>query len=110
MRTSSGERKRRPTHPGAVLREDVLPELGLSQRELAQRIGVSRQTISSIVRERSPVTTDLAHRLARFLGTSPEVWVALQRDVDLWDALQKNREAYEGILPVAGPGANSPVG
>src|SRR3954466_12418128 len=81
-------RKRRPTHPGEILREDVLPETGLSQGAFASLLGVSRRTVNEILQEKRPVTVDTAHRLARVLGTSPDVWLGLQQDVDLWDALQ----------------------
>ncbi len=66
-------RKRRPTHPGEILREDVLPAAGLTQDKLARLLGVSRRTVSEILHERQPVTTDMAHRLARAFGTSPEM-------------------------------------
>lgn len=94
-------RKRRPTHPGEVLREDVLPELGLTQGEFARLLGVSRRTVNEILQERRPVTVDTAHRLARALGTSPDVWLGLQQDVDLWDALQANKRIYERIKPLS---------
>ncbi len=93
-------RKRRPTHPGAILREDVLPETGLSQGEFARLIGVSRRTVNEILQEKRPVTVDTAHRLARVLNTSPDVWLGLQQDVDLWDALEANKEVYRRIKPL----------
>ena len=94
-------RQRRPTHPGEILREDVLPATGWTQQELADRLGVSRRTISEILHERRPVTVDMAHRLARAFATTPESWLAMQQAVDLWDTLQENRMAYERIEPVA---------
>ncbi|MCU1265942.1 MAG: family transcriptional regulator [Acidobacteria bacterium] len=72
-------RKRRPTHPGEILREDVLPAAGLTRDKLARLLGVSRRTISEILHERQSVTTDMAHRLARALGTSPEMWQVYSR-------------------------------
>lgn len=60
---------RKPTHPGAILREDVLPSLNITQTELAEKLGVSRRTISQIVHEQRPLTPDMAIRLAHFLGT-----------------------------------------
>ena len=71
-------RNRKPTHPGAILREDVLPTLGLTQSELAARLGVSRRSVSEIVHERRPVTPDMALRLARLLGGTPESWLNMQ--------------------------------
>jgi addiction module HigA family antidote len=93
-------RKRRPTHPGEVLREDVLPETGLTQGEFARLIGVSRRTVNEILQEKRPVTVDMAHRLARVLNTSPDVWLGLQQDVDLWDAMEANRDVYRQIKPL----------
>ena len=93
-------RKRRPTHPGEILREDVLPGAGLTQDKLARILGVSRRTISEILNERRPVTTDMAHRLARAFGTSPEMWLGLQQDVDLWDTHQARHKEYDRIKRV----------
>src|SRR6184192_4098545 len=93
-------RKRRPTHPGAILREDVLPATGLTQGAFANLLGVSRRTVNEIMQEKRPVTVDMAHRLARVLNTSPDVWLGLQQDVDLWDALQANRRVYDQIKPL----------
>lgn len=93
-------RRRRPTHPGEILREDVLPETGLTQGEFARLLGVSRRTINEILQEKRPVTVDTAHRLARALGTSPDVWLGLQLDVDLWDAQEANKNVYERIKPL----------
>ena len=93
-------RKRRPTHPGELLREEILPASGLTQMELARVAGVSRRTISEIVHERRPVTTDTAHRFARVFGTTPEFWLNLQQAVDVWDALAANRKKYDRIRPL----------
>src|SRR5260370_8297817 len=87
-------RKRRPTHPGEILREDVLPAAGLTQDKLARLLGVSRRTVSEILHERRPVTTDMAHRLARAFGTSPEIWLGLQQAVDLSDTHHTRSKAY----------------
>jgi addiction module HigA family antidote len=59
---------RSPTHPGALLREIILPELSITQTELAKYLGVSRYTISEIIHERKPITPDMALRLGRFCG------------------------------------------
>jgi addiction module HigA family antidote len=97
-------RNRKPTHPGAILREDVLPTLGLTQKELARRLGVSRRTVSEIVHERRPVTPDMALRLARLLGGSAESWLNMQRAVDLWELQRERTEVYDRIEPVASSG------
>ncbi|HEU0176639.1 MAG TPA: HigA family addiction module antitoxin [Blastocatellia bacterium] len=89
--------KRRPTHPGALLREDILPAAGITQTELAERMGVSRLTVSEILHEKRAVTADIAHRLGRVFGNGPELWLNMQKAVDLWEALEKNKREYERI-------------
>ena len=77
---------RKPTHPGAVLREDVLPELGWTQAEFANRLKVSRQTVSQLLHEDKAVTAEMAIRLASAVGGTPESWLSMQQAVDLWEA------------------------
>jgi addiction module HigA family antidote len=101
--TMLNDRKRRSTHPGEILRKDVLPAAGLTQGELARLLVVSRRTVSEVLHERRPVTTDMAHRLARAFGTSPEMWLGLQQDVDLWDAHQARSKEYDCIKRVPTP-------
>jgi len=93
-------RKRRPTHPGEALREDIMPAAGLNQGALAKALSVSRLTINEIVLEKRGVSPDLAIRLAKYFGTSPDLWIGLQKDVDLWDAMQANRKVYSRIKPL----------
>ena len=76
---------RRPTHPGEMLREDFLPDFGLTATSLADAIGVSRQSINELLRERRSVSPSMALRLAKLFGNSPEFWLNAQRAVDLWD-------------------------
>jgi addiction module HigA family antidote len=68
---------RKPTHPGAVLREDVLPELGWSEGELASRLIVSKQTVCDLLREEFSVDAEMAIRLAKTFGGSPESWLRM---------------------------------
>jgi addiction module HigA family antidote len=77
---------RKPTHPGAVLREDVLPELGWTQAELADRLKVSRQTVSQLLHEDKAVTAEMAIRISSAVGGTPESWLSMQQAVDLWKA------------------------
>ena len=77
-------KKRAPTHPGALLREVVLPELGITQGEFAERLGVSRRTVSEILHERRPVTPDMAIRLGRLMGKGAGLWLRMQQAVDVW--------------------------
>ena len=68
--------KRRPTHPGAILREDVLPALEMTQTEFAQRLGVSRLSVSDLLHEKRGMTPEMAARVAKLLNTTPESWLA----------------------------------
>ncbi|MEF8794517.1 HigA family addiction module antitoxin [Thiohalorhabdus sp.] len=79
---------RKPTHPGEILREDVLQAIGMSQREFAERLGVSRRTLSELLHERRALSPEMAARLGKLLGTSPESWLAMQDAVDLWEVGQ----------------------
>jgi addiction module HigA family antidote len=78
---------RAPTHPGEMLREEFLPDFGWTQRELADRLRISFRRVNEILNEKRPVTMDTALRLGRLFGTSPELWLGLQMDYDLWHAL-----------------------
>ncbi|MDT8447205.1 MAG: HigA family addiction module antitoxin [bacterium] len=78
----------RPTHPGVYIKEDILAEFGLSQQGLADRLGVTRKTISALVNERQALSANMAIRLGMFTQTSPEFWLNLQEAVDLWEAGQ----------------------
>src|SRR5215510_7364918 len=94
------KRRRRPTHPGEVLREDILPAANIRQGEFAKRIGVSRQTVNEICQQRRGVSADMAHRLARVLNTTPDVWMNMQAAVDVWDAIDANGKSYQKIKPL----------
>jgi addiction module HigA family antidote len=80
---------RKPTHPGAVLREDVLPGLGWTQGELAVRLMVSRQTVSQLLHEEKSVTAEMAVRISRAVGGSPESWLRMQEALDIWEVEMK---------------------
>lgn len=94
------EMKRRPTHPGEMLREDYLPDYGLSVSALAKAVGVSRQSINELLRERRAASPAMALRLARLFGNSPEFWMNAQRAVDLWDAAQDVGKEVAKIEPL----------
>ena len=85
------------THPGEVLREEFMPDYGLTVASLAKRLGVSRQSVNEVVRERRAVSTEMAMRLSRLFGTSAEYWLNLQRNVDLWESLDLHREELDAI-------------
>ena len=90
-------RTRRPTTPGEVLREEFLTPLGLTQRQLAEHIGCDIKVINRIVNG-SRVTVSMAFSLASSLDTTPEFWLNLQREVDVFNFRQ---EGYDlpGVLP-----------
>jgi antitoxin HigA-1 len=102
-------RKVRPTHPGAILRnmlEELATDAGdqlpsLTQTELARRLGVSRRVVNELIRERRGVTADMAIRLSRVFKTTPDIWMNLQKAVDLWDAARANRNQYAKLRPIA---------
>ncbi len=94
-------KNRKPTHPGTILREDVLPSLNMTQIELAERLGVSRRTVSQVLHEHRPLTPDMAIRLAYFLGTTAESWLNMQQALDVWELERKNAKVYEQIEKVA---------
>jgi antitoxin HigA-1 len=94
-------RKVRPTHPGAMLREDFLPDYGLNVSSFAKAIGVSRQTVNELLRERRAVSPEMALRLARLFGNAPEFWLNAQRAVDLWDAAKAAKNKIMRITPLS---------
>jgi addiction module HigA family antidote len=83
-----------PTHPGEILREDVLPALDLSVTEAAKAMKVSRQTLHRILAGKAGVTPEMALRLGKFCGNGPDIWLRMQESFDLWHA----RRAIAGEL------------
>lgn len=77
---------RQPTHPGAILREDVLPELHLTVTSAAKTLGVSRQMLHRVLAEESAITPDMAVRVGKLCGNGARIWLAMQQAHDLWDA------------------------
>ena len=72
-----------PVHPGAIVREDCLKALGLSVSEAAKRLGVGRQALSSLVNEKAGVSIEMAYRLSKAFGSTPEHWLQMQLAFDL---------------------------
>jgi len=91
----------RPIHPGEMLREDFLPDYGVSAGGLAEVLGVSRQTVNELLRERRSVSPEMALRLARVFGNSAEFWINAQRAVDLWDAERAVGREVARIKPLS---------
>lgn len=89
-----------PTHPGEMLREDFLPDYGLSVAGLASALGVSRQTIHELLREERAITPLMALRLSRLFGNSPTFWLKAQQARDLWESEQRYRNELVRIQPL----------
>jgi addiction module HigA family antidote len=92
--------KRRPTHPGEMLALDFLPDYGLTVAGLAEAVGVSRQSINELLRGRRAVSPEMALRLSRLFGNSPEFWLNAQRAVDLWEAAAAISKEVARIKPL----------
>jgi addiction module HigA family antidote len=75
-----------PTHPGELLREDVIPETGKSKAEIARMLGISRQHLHDVLAERKPVSPEVAVRLAKLFGNEPLFWIRMQGAYDAWHA------------------------
>lgn len=93
-------RKVRPTHPGMMLRQDFLPEYGLTVSGFARSLRVSRQTVNELLQERRALTPEMALRLSRLFGNTPEFWLNAQRAVDLWEAARTMKGKIDHISPL----------
>jgi antitoxin HigA-1 len=88
---------RQPTHPGAILREDVLPELGMSITKLAEELHISRQQLHGILNEQKSVTPNIALRLGKFIGNGPDIWLRMQEAYDLYNEEARIRRELQQI-------------
>lgn len=96
--------ERPPSHPGALLREIVIPNSGMPVSRAAERLGVTRQTLHRLLAEKLGVSPAMALRLARLFGSSPDFWLRMQQTHDLWyasRALAKDIQAIEPLERVA---------
>jgi antitoxin HigA-1 len=101
-RAAKRNTRRCPTHPGALLREDVIPATGRTKAEIAQLLGISRQHLYDILRERKPVSPAVAVRLGKLFGDGAGVWVRMQAAYDTWQA---EREEDVSNIPTLPPRA-----
>ena len=90
-----------PPHPGFVLREDVLPELGLSVTDAAGQLGVSRVALSRVINGRAAISADMAIRFAQWLGGNAETWLRAQAQYDLWQAERGKRIKVKPVARLA---------
>ena len=81
--------RRKPTHPGEVLREDVIKPLGLTVTEAARHLGVTRKTLSALINCKAAMSPEMAVRIGKATKTSPESWLYMQAKLDLWNAQRK---------------------
>ena len=75
-----------PSHPGLIIREDVLPSLQICVNEAAQQLGVSRVTFSRVINGRAAITAEMALRVGKWVGNGPDIWLRIQGQYDLWQA------------------------
>lgn len=89
-----------PAHPGEFLREDFIPDYGLTITSLAEALGVSRQTVNELVREKRSLSAGMAIRLSKLFGNSPDFWMNAQKAVDLWEAAKSLGDEIDRIKPL----------
>lgn len=93
--------KRKPTHPGEILKNDFLEPLGLSQTLLAKGLNTTFRTVNEIVNEKRNISPEMAIRLSRFFGTSVELWLNLQNQYDIYRISTRKPGILERIKPYA---------
>ena len=99
--------KRPPIHPGEILREDVLPALGISVSETARKLGISRQQLHRVLACTHPITIEMALRIGKFAGNGPGLWLRMQQAHDLWYAEQRMKSELSEIETVASAGSTT---
>ena len=92
--------KRKPTHPGELLREDVIKPLNISVTDAAKCLGITRKALSEFINCKSSLSTDMAIRLSKATNTSVESWMKMQMKLDIWEAAHKSHNivAFEDML------------
>lgn len=90
-----------PVHPGAFLREDILPHVDMPKSEIAKALGISRAQLYAMLDERAPVTATMALRLGKFFGNGPELWLNMQSNYDIQTLGLKMAKELDRISPVA---------
>ena len=92
--------RRKPTHPGEIIREDYLKPLSITVTKMASTLDVSRKTVSKIINERGAITPEMALRLARALDTTPDLWMNLQKNYDLWQVENISKD-WKKVKPIS---------
>jgi len=91
------ELQRTPTHPGEILKEEFLIPMGITQTKLADALHTSFRAINELVNQKRGITVEMALRLSKYFGTSPELWLNLQNSYDLYNVARKKRSVFETI-------------
>lgn len=94
-------KNRRPSHPGEIIKYEYLEPLNMTQQQLADAIGVTRVRINEIILGKRSVTPDTAFRLSKYFNTTPDFWINLQINVEMWDTLQSHKKDYEKISSIS---------
>ena len=92
--------KRQPIHPGEIIKQDYLVPLSISIKDMASYLGISRKTLSKIINARGSITPEMALRLSRALNTTPDLWMNLQKNYDLWHAEQATN-TWQTVKPLS---------
>jgi len=90
---------RQPTHPGNIIKEDYLSPLSISIKDMASTLGVSRKTLSKIINGRGSITPEMALRLSRAFDTTPDLWMNLQKNYDLWQ-VENSSSSWMTVKPL----------
>ncbi len=98
--SNTAKREIPPTHPGEMLREDFMSDFNLNATSMAMALGVSRQTVNELLRERRAITPLMALRLSRLFGNSPDFWMNAQHSYDLWESEQRFHKELSQIQPL----------
>ena len=88
----------KPAHPGEVLKEMYVDPLGLTVTKVAESLGITRKTLSELINGRSGISISMALRLSKAFGTTPELWLNMQQNYDLWKAKKKTRLSKVKVL------------
>lgn len=91
------ELQREPTHPGEILKEEFLEPLNISQTKLAKELHTSFRAINEIINTKRGITTEMALKLAKFFGTTPQLWLNLQNSYDLYRVAKKKSDILKSI-------------
>lgn len=91
--------KRKPTHPGVILKEEFLTPMRLTQTELSSLINSTPNTVNEIINQKRSLTTEMAIKLSKIFGTSVELWLNLQNQYDIYYTLVNHSAKFSGIRP-----------